>query len=94
MRFRMDRGLAAGMSVALAAAITGCVTKEETTPSDEPAQVVASSDSTQSLGTGSVGMASKPEPIRLQPGAPDSYTVTSGDTLWSIAERFLLDPWL
>jgi hypothetical protein len=31
--------------------------------------------------------------ITLAPGAPERYVVQKGDTLWSIAQKFLRDPW-
>lgn len=43
-----------------------------------------------------LGLAAAPaqgEEVRLQADSPDRYTVKEGDTLWSIARRFLEDPW-
>ena len=31
--------------------------------------------------------------LQLVPGAPDRYVVQEGDTLWGIAQKFLVNPW-
>lgn len=37
--------------------------------------------------------AAEPAPPQLVPDPPDRYVVQEGDTLWGIAQKFLIEPW-
>ena len=45
------------------------------------------------LGTSHPASAAENEPLQLVPGAPERYVVQDGDTLWGIAQKFLVNPW-
>lgn len=77
-------------SIALLVALTGCASSDEKAegtpvPYQAPAETPPSTEPAADAGTG--------DAVALQESAPLRYVVKRGDTLWSIATKFLRDPW-
>ena len=56
----------------------------------EPALLSGSSGPASPRSSGALAVEG---PLALRPDHPQTYTVAAGDTLWSIAARFLQSPW-
>ena len=81
-----------GTTLSLAAAVLlGACAQMPSQPESGPA--VTEPPLLSGAAAGTTGAAPAPAPVVLRQDHPQTYTVVPGDTLWSIAKRFLQDPW-
>ena len=92
---RSSRQTRTTLSLAAAVLLGACAQMpsqpDSSTSAAEPPLVSGSTATASTPMAGTTGEVA--EPVALRPDHPQTYTVVPGDTLWSIAGRFLKNPW-
>lgn len=85
---RSSKRLGTTLSLAAAVLLGACA---QTPSQPESGPTAAEPPLISGAAAGTIGAA--PAPVVLRQDHPQTYTVVPGDTLWSIAGRFLQNPW-
>lgn len=87
---RSSRHLGTALSLAAALLLGSCA---QTPSPPDPGSAPGEPSSLSGPAKAGTGAPVAEGPVALRPDHPETYTVKPGDTLWSIAGRFLQNPW-
>ncbi|MCB1764760.1 MAG: LysM peptidoglycan-binding domain-containing protein [Candidatus Competibacteraceae bacterium] len=91
---RSSKRLGAVLSLTAAVLFGACAQNPSESDVSEPGSAASTSGEPPVLTESTPGQPpAAPGPVALRPDHPQTYTVVPGDTLWSIAGRFLQNPW-